>query len=334
MAEHKLFELGNFALQTGPVIPDAKIGYATLGALNAAKDNVVLCPTWFTATPSDVEFVMTGAHRFLNPDKFFIVIPNHFGAGVSSSPSNTPPPFEKGRFPHVLTQDSIRAQHRLLTEGLGISRIRLATSWSMGACQCYAWAAMHPEMVQAIAPIAGSAKTCMFNKVFLAGIRRAIVSDPDWNDGFYTDKPPIKGLKVMATIYSGWGFCEEYYRREMFRGFGCATLDEFIELFWETFFIKCDANDLLAQIWTWDTNDISRHPPFGGDFVKALKASTAKAIILPGSTDIYFPPADSEFEAKHMPNAECRPVPTLWGHMCPLNPEDQVFIDKALKELV
>src|SRR6266850_8049820 len=103
MAEHKLFELGNFALQTGPVIPNAKIGYATLGKLNTAKDNVVVCPTWFTATPSDVEFVMTGANRFLNPDRFFIVIPNHFGAGVSSSPSNTPPPFEKGRFPHVLT---------------------------------------------------------------------------------------------------------------------------------------------------------------------------------------------------------------------------------------
>ena len=61
MPEHKIFELGDFPLQKGSVLPDAKLGYATLGELNAARDNVILCPTWFTATPSDVAFVMTGS---------------------------------------------------------------------------------------------------------------------------------------------------------------------------------------------------------------------------------------------------------------------------------
>lgn len=215
--EHKIFELGDFALQKGAVLPNAKLGYATLGELNAAKDNVVVCPTWFTATPSDTALWMTGGERALDPERFFIVIPNHFGAAVSSSPSNTPPPFEKSRFPHVTTYDNVTAQHRLLTEELGVERIRLVSSWSMGACQSYAWAALHPDVVEAIAPISGSARTANFNKVFLTGNIRAITSDPDWNDGFYTDKPPIKGVRTMAAIYAGWGLSEPFYREQRFR---------------------------------------------------------------------------------------------------------------------
>ena len=177
-----------------------------------------------------------------------MIVPNHFGAAVSSSPSNTPPPFEKGRFPRTTTYDNIAAQHRLVTEELGIERLRLVSSWSLGAAQTYAWAAMHPEMVAAAAPISGSARTANYNKVFLAALRRAITSDSDFNDGFYTDKPPIRGVKTFAAIYAGWGFSEPFFREEVFRVFGAADVEEFIEIFWDAFYVKCDANDLVAQI--------------------------------------------------------------------------------------
>jgi homoserine O-acetyltransferase len=332
--EHKVFELGDLALQKGSVLPRATLGYTTLGRLNEARDNVVVCPTWFTATPSDTAGWMTGPNRALDPERYFIVVPNHFGAAVSSSPSNTPPPFDRGRFPHVTTYDNVVAQHRLLTEELGVERIRLVSSWSMGACQTYAWAALHPEMVQAIAPISGSARTANFNKVFLAGNIRAITSDSDWNDGFYGDKPPIRGIKAMAALYAGWGFSEPFYRQEMFRAFGASTVEEFIDYFWDAFFIKCDANDLLAQMWTWWHNDLGDHPEFGGDFEAALGAIRARTIILNAETDSYFPPVDSEYEARHIPGAESRPIPTIWGHLAPFNPEDQKFIDGALRELL
>ena len=133
--EHEVFELGEFALQKGSVLPDAKLGYTTLGGLNEARDNVVVCPTCFTATPSDTAAWMTGANRALDPERHFIVVPNHFGAAVSSSPGNTPPPLDGGRFPHVTTYDDVVAQHSLLTEELGGERIRLVSSWSMGASQ-------------------------------------------------------------------------------------------------------------------------------------------------------------------------------------------------------
>lgn len=332
--KHEFFELGDLALQKGGVIPDARLGYVTLGELNAARDNVVVCPTWFTASPSDVAFWMTGPDRALDPERYFIVAPSHFGAGVSSSPSNTPPPFDRGRFPHVTTYDNVAAQHRLLTEHLGVERIRLVTSWSMGACQSYAWAALYPDMVRALAPISGSARTANFNRVFLAGNIRAITSDPDWNDGFYGDKPPVRGIRTMAAIYAGWGFPEAFYREEQFRMFGASTPEEFIDQFWDPFYLKNDANDLLAQMWTWKHNDLGDHPTFGGDFDAALGAISARTIILNASTDAYFPPGDSDREAAGITGGESRPIPTSWGHMAPFNPTDQKFIDTALRELL
>ena len=335
MAAHEIFELGDFQLQKGSVLPDAKLGYLTLGELSEARDNVVVSPTWFTATPADVAFWLTGPGRALDPTKYFIVIPNHFGAAVSSSPSNTPAPFERTRFPRVTTYDNVVAQQRLVVEHLGIERIRLVAGWSMGACQAYAWAALFPDMVEALGPINGSARTANFNKVFLRGNIRAIENDAAWDRGFYSpDRPPVDGVKAMAAIYAGWAFSEPFYRKELFRVFGARTTDEFVEIFWDAFYVKNDANDLLAQFTTWFHNDLGDHPSFGGDFDAALGAISARTTIIQAETDRYFPPVDSDYEASKIPNARVQRIETDWGHMAPFNPEDQVVIDGALRELL
>ena len=139
--------------------------------------------------------------------------------------------------------------------------------------------------------------------------------------------------RALARVYAGWGFSEPFYRHEVFKAaFGASSVEEFIETFWEAFFTKCDANNLLAQVWTWEHNDISAHPRFAGDFEKALSSIKARTILVPAATDTYFPPVDNEFEAKHIPHAEVRPIPSIWGHMSPMNPDDQSFIDRALAD--
>ena len=91
------------------------------------------------------------------------------------------------------------------------------------------------------------------------------------------------------------------------------------------------------MLWTWQHGDISDNEVFNGDFVKALGAIKAKAIVMPASTDLYFPPADNACEVKHMPNATLRVVDTDWGHFSGgpgTSPADIQVLDEALKELL
>lgn len=333
MSDPKFLEAPNFWLQKGGFLPLARMAYRTVGHLNAARDNAVLVPSWYTGTDADSEAFMAGPGRALDPEKYFLIFTNLLGNGVSSSPSNTPAPFEKGRFPKITIRDNVILQHRLVTETLGIERLRLVTGWSMGACQTYQWAAQYPDMVRAAAPIAGSARTAAYNKVFLLALRRALELDPAFAGGFY-ERPPVAGLRAFAAIYAGWGLSEPFYRTAAFKGFSAQNAEEFVQYFWEPFFLKCDANDLLSQLWTWERGDISDNPAYGGDYRAALRAITARTIILPVDLDRYFPPADARTEARNMPNAECRVIRSDWGHMAPMNPADAPAIDGALRELL
>ena len=90
------------------------------------------------------------------------------------------------------------------------------------------------------------------------------------------------------------------------------------------------------MLWTWQHTDISANPRYDGDFVAALHAITPRAIVMPGKADLYFRVRDNEIEVAAMPNAELRPIPSIWGHAAGrgLNPVDNAFIDAALRDLL
>src|SRR5919106_1708659 len=94
---HEYFELEAFPLTTGYTLPDARLGYKTVGTLNAAKDNAVLAPHMYTGTAAFME-TFVGEGRPLDPASYFVILPGQFGGGFSSSPSNTPPPYDRGQF--------------------------------------------------------------------------------------------------------------------------------------------------------------------------------------------------------------------------------------------
>ena len=76
-----------------------QLAYATFGKLNAAKDNAILIPTWYSGTNKIIEQVYIGQGRALDPDKYFIIIVNQIGNGLSTSPHNTPAPGGMANFP-------------------------------------------------------------------------------------------------------------------------------------------------------------------------------------------------------------------------------------------
>ncbi len=331
---YDFFELGEFSLQSGSILSAARLAYKIYGALNAAKDNVVLMPTYYSGTHEDLEF-MIGSERALDPERYFIVIPNMFGNGISSSPSNSLAPQDGPRFPNITIYDNVIAQHRLMTEVLGVESIRLVTGASMGGLQSYQWATLFPDMVRAIAPVCGAARCSRHNFVFLEGVKAALTADAAWKEGEYCAQPQ-RGIKALARVFAGWGLSQAYYRNRLDEQLAFSSLEEFLVNFWEPEFLRRDANNLLAMLWTWQQADISDNSLFGGNFETALQAIRAKTILLPSATDLIFPVADNEYEARQMSGAECRPIPSINGHFAcaPLDPSDGAFIDTALRELL
>ena len=332
MSDRRYFEVPDFALASGEALPTARLAYRTLGTLSPARDNAVLVPSWYSGTDREAELCMVGPGRAIDPARHFVVLTNLLSGGVSSSPSNTPAPHEAGRFPLVTLADNVRLQQMLL-DTLGVEQLRLVAGWSMGGCQAYQWGAQYPDRVRAIAPLCCSARTGHFNKIFLLSLRRALELDPAFADGFYT-RPPVRGLRAFATIYAGWGFSEPFYRQEEFRQFGATSAADFSARFWEANFLHHDANDLLALLGCWEDGDISAGPVYGGDLQRALGSIKARAIVVPCEYDMYFPPADSYAEVAKMPNAECRPIRSTWGHMTLWNQADRPFFDAALRDLL
>ena len=162
MSDYEIFELDAVSLQAGLTLRQAKLAYKTYGQLNATRDNVIVMPTFYGGQHAENEALMA-AWPSLDPQQYFIIVPNMFGNGLSSSPSNTPPPFDRAVFPNITLYDNVLCQHRLVTEHLGITRVKLVVGFSMGAQQAFQWAALYPDMVQAIAPICGSARTSPHN---------------------------------------------------------------------------------------------------------------------------------------------------------------------------
>lgn len=194
--DYEIFDLGNVTLSRGATLRDAKLAYKTFGKLNADKSNVIVYPTWYSGQHYDNEWLI-GEGMALDPATYFIIVPNMLGNGLSSSPSNTPQPYDRARFPHVTLYDNVTLQHRLVTEKFGISKVKLAVGWSMGAQQAYQWGALYPDMVERIAPFCGSAKTAPHNFVFLEGVKAALTCDAAWHNGWY-EKPPTKGLRAVG----------------------------------------------------------------------------------------------------------------------------------------
>lgn len=333
--DYEIFHLGEVELQRGGRLNDAQLAYKTYGELNEAGDNVIVMPTFYTGSHMRNEGFF-GAGRAIDPALHFIVSVNLFGNGLSSSPSNTAAPHDGPRFPEVTLWDNISFQHRLLTEHLGVEQIALVTGWSMAGCQSYQWAAQYPDMVNAILPFCASAKTSPHNIVFLEGVKAALCADGDWNGGDY-NSPPVRGLKAFGRVYAGWAFSQTFYREGLYKQLGFETFEDLL-VDWEIDHAEgWDANNLLAKLKTWQLGDICDNDLYGGDFEKALGAITARAILVPCTDDLYFPPEDNEIEAEHMPNADFRPFASPWGHCVasPGNvPEFHAFLDDCIRELL
>ena len=333
---HALYDLGNLVLESGETLRGAKLACRTLGTLNADKSNAVLVTTWFSGTGKVMQDVYVGAGHALDPTRYFIVIVDQLGSGVSSSPQNTHAPQAMAKFPKLSIGDDVNAQHRLLTEVFGIERLALVVGGSMGGQQVYEWAVAHPQMVERAAAIASTARISLHQQVFVETLKEAITSDPAWRGGWYSSGADVRdGMDRMARIVATAGWSAEFYRQERWRSVvGMSSLDDFINGVMKAYFEPMDPNVLLCQMHKWQRADVSRHT--GGDLAAALARISAKTMILPISHDLFFPPPECEADCALVPGALLRVIQSPEGHMG-LNgfePGYMAQVDRYLTELL
>lgn len=329
------FVVRDFTLQCGAVLTEAIAIYQTYGQLNWDRSNAILYPTSYGAQHPDIEWLVR-SDSILDPSQYLIIIPNMLGNGLSSSPSNnlTCKLAESGfYFTHL---DNVRLQKQLLAEVFGIEKLTLIYGWSMGAQQAYHWGTLYPDFVERIAAVCGTAKTTDHNKIFLQSLRTSLTADPAW-DGTKFDGIPARGYRAFARIYASWAASQAYYREGIYYQFGYESLEDYLLRGWEASYRQRDPHDLLAAIDTWLHCDVSNNPTYRGDYRRALRSITAKTLVMPSATDLYFTPEDCLAEAEMIPNSEYLPIPSIWGHRAGnpyQNVEDEIFIKQAVEKLL
>jgi homoserine O-acetyltransferase len=320
-----VFDCGDVSLQRGGTLKDARIVYKTFGTLSARHDNVIVYPTSYSAHHTDIEWLVDVKHC-LDPSRYFVVIPNMFANGLSTSPSNYDAS-QWGEFPQVTAYDNVTQQRRLMNELFGVERVKMVYGWSMGAQQAYHWAALFGASVERIVVNCGSARTAPHNFVFLDGVRSSLQAA----------RTEEEAKRAMGRIYAGWALSQTFYRRELWRGLGFGSLEDFLVRSWEAGFVRRDMHDLLAQLWTWQNSDISANDLYRGDLAMALSGIKATVLLMPSATDLYFQTDDNRGELPHLKDAHLAEIPSIWGHRAGNprdNPEDAAFVDRSVTALL
>ena len=207
---------GPIALDCGKSLELAEIAFEAYGSLNENADNAVLLCHGLTADQHAAGGLHPGTGRSgwweavigpgkaLDTERFCIVSTNTLGSyGGSTGPASISP--ATGRpygiaFPVVTIADMVRAQRRLARQ-LGISRFRAVIGGCMGGFQVYEWLRQAPEQVGHGIAISATSRTSAHNTALWSVLRRAITSDPSWDNGDYYDGPrPDRGMGLMATF--------------------------------------------------------------------------------------------------------------------------------------
>jgi homoserine O-acetyltransferase len=308
------FIIKNFKTESGTVLPEARIVYGTYGKLNAKGDNAILMPSHYMADMHGYGWLI-GPGKALDPTKLFLVTSELFGNGRSSSPSNTPEPFHGPRFPVTTIRDNVQAVHRMLAEQLHVQHLRAVIGFSMGAQQAFQWAVSYPDYMDGIVATSGTAKTYGHGIVRLEGQIAALTVDPDFDGGDYKAQP-TKGIQAFSLVWTGWLFSQEWWRQELWRSDASLgkTFDEVVQRFRTNFIPGADANNLILQMRSWESNDVGNTPPFHGDVEAALRSIKVPVLYMPSETDLYFPITDARYEAAFIPHCTLAIIPSLWGH--------------------
>ncbi len=189
----------DFKFSTGEVLPEVKLAYKTIG--DPSGEPILI----LHGTGGSSQGMLTpgfggelfGEGQALDAKKYFVILPDALGAGKSTKPSDG----LKAKFPKYNYDDMVDAQYRLVTEGLGIKKLRLVLGNSMGGMHTWVWGVRYPDMMDALVPMASqptemSSRNWMMRRLMIETIK----ADPEYKGGDYTEQP--KFLRIANVFYS------------------------------------------------------------------------------------------------------------------------------------
>ncbi len=257
----------DFRFHTGEVMPEVRLHYRTIGEPSGQPVLILHGTSGSGAGFLNPAFAgeLFGPGQPLDATKYFIILPDNVGAGKSSKPSDG----MRAKFPRYNYDDMIDAHYRLVTEGLGIRRLRLVMGNSMGGMHTWLWGVKYPDVMDILVPMAAqptemSGRNWMTRRMMIELIR----SDPEWNDGNYTTQPRSLQASPMRSSASpptaarcGFRSARRTGKRRTRRSMKCWPRDR-----------PADANDFIYQ---YDSSRDYNPSPRLGRITAALLAINA-----------------------------------------------------------
>jgi homoserine O-acetyltransferase len=265
--------LGNFKLEGGDAIRDCRIGFRTFGKLNDARSNAILFLTCLGCTSDQMATVLPR----LGLDKYYVIIVDALGNGVSSSPSNSHLQ-PRMSFPQFTVGDMVEMQHDLLLHHLGISHLKAVMGISMGAIQTFQWMVSHPDFMDDAIPMLGAPRLAPYSLLHLKLGMDLITNDPRWKGGNYD--APLAGtasVELADLVLTTPEYFDAHTNRDqMFK-----QIDQVADSGAASH--SHDANDRIRTTQALLKFDVSAR--FGGSMANAASSVHAQTLIVVSKSD-------------------------------------------------
>jgi homoserine O-acetyltransferase len=214
LADAKTFSTSNYRLQSGIVLPEVTVGYATLGTLAPDRGNAVLITHGNTSGPQMIDpggstgegswNELVGPGKAVDTNRYFAICPNMLGSSYgSTNAASTDPATGKPygpRFPDINVSDIVGTQ-RLLLDHLGIDRLVAIVGPSYGGFQAFQWAVNYPDAMKGIAAVVTSPRLPPERSdANVARLLGTLSKDPNWNGGDYYDRGGVRESMTEIRI--------------------------------------------------------------------------------------------------------------------------------------
>ncbi|MGZ5162092.1 MAG: alpha/beta fold hydrolase [Burkholderiales bacterium] len=308
-------QLGDLKLESGEVIRDFRITYISFGTLNSQKSNAILSLHGLQGNRNSQSY-WVGRGKAFDPDRYFIIQPDTLGV-ASMDPNATTSPTRSGlnmKFPRFNIRDMVNAEHRMLSECLGIKHLVAVAGSSMGGVETMQWAVSYPVFMDAAIPGTPMARANRQGNFIWEAVRQVVMVDPKWRDGNYpNDDPPRAGIGVGLQIQSVVGSSAAGYEQDY------ATQAEVHAAFAadaKTVGDTVQARDWVYRSWAIQSHDIGQTRGFNGDIAAAARSIKARVLLLPNCQDQLHAPREGGVleAAQYIPTAKLVDLDDIGGH--------------------